>query len=169
LSLMATTYLSALGAGAGASAHRTAATVASVAVGAVVFTFAFRVSTGRDLTVRQVLPGALLATASWTLLQMFGATYVAHVVRHASATNSVFALVLGLIAFIYLASVSLVFCVEINVVRVDQLHPRALLTPFTDDVDLTAGDRRSYTDQAEAQRSKGFERIMVTFGRRPRR
>lgn len=28
-------------------------------------------------------------------------------------------------------------CVEINVVRVDRLHPRSLLTPFTDNVVLT--------------------------------
>ncbi len=81
----------------------------------------------------------------------------------ASATNSVFALVLGLLAFLYLAAVVGVLCVEINVVRVDHLWPRALLTPFTDDVDLTPGDERSYTGQAKAQRSKGFETVHVTF------
>ena len=81
----------------------------------------------------------------------------------ASATNGVFALVLGLLAFLYITATAVVLCVEINVVRVDQLHPRALLTPFTDNVDLTAGDRRAYTGQAEAQRSKGFEDVDVTF------
>jgi hypothetical protein len=75
----------------------------------------------------------------------------------------VFALVLGLLAFLYLAAVVGVLCVEINVVRVDRLYPRALLTPFTDDVDLTAGDRRSYTGLAKAQRSKGFQEVDVTF------
>jgi membrane protein len=49
------------------------------------------------------------------------------------------------------------------VVRVDRLWPRALLTPFTDDVDLTAGDRRSYTGLAKSQRQKGFEEVHVTF------
>jgi hypothetical protein len=34
---------------------------------------------------------------------------------------------------------------------------------FTDDVDLTRGDRKTYTGQAKAQRAKGFERIDVTF------
>ena len=81
----------------------------------------------------------------------------------ASATNGVFALVLGLLAFLYLASVAVVLCVEVNVVRVDRLYPRALLTPFTDDVDLTAGDERSYTGLAKAQRSKGFQDVQVTF------
>jgi len=48
-------------------------------------------------------------------------------------------------------------------VRVDHLYPRALLTPLTDNVELTDADRRAYTDQAKAQRSKGFERVDVRF------
>ena len=59
-----------------------------------------------------------------------------------------------------------VFCAELDAVRADHLYPRALLTPFADDVDLTAGDVRAYTGQAEAQRAKGFEDIDVTFDRR---
>ena len=59
------------------------------------------------------------------------------------------------------------FCVEINVVRVDHLHPRSLLTPFTDNVRLTPGDRRAYTDQATAQTSKGFEDVHVHFNQKP--
>jgi hypothetical protein len=43
------------------------------------------------------------------------------------------------------------------------MHPRALLTPFTDNVALTKGDKRAYTGQAKAQRSKGFEHIEVGF------
>jgi membrane protein len=33
-----------------------------------------------------------------------------------------------------------------------------LLTPFTDNVELTRGDRKTYAGQAKAQRAKGFER-----------
>ena len=53
--------------------------------------------------------------------------------------------------------------VEIDVVRVKRLWPRALLTPFTDDVELTDADRRVYREYARAQRHKGFEQIRVTF------
>lgn len=45
--------------------------------------------------------------------------------------------------------------------RVNKLHPRALLTPLTDNVSLTAGDRRAYSTQAQAQRMKGFEAVDV--------
>jgi hypothetical protein len=100
---------------------------------------------------------------SWQLLQTFGVAYVGRVIRNASATNSVFAVVLGLLAFLYLTAVATILCLEINAVRVDRLYPRALLTPFTDNVDLTTGDERAYTGQAQAQRAKGFEDIDVTF------
>ena len=38
-----------------------------------------------------------------------------------------------------------------------------MLTPVTDDVDLTHGDERVYAGLAKAQRNKGFEQIDVTF------
>ena len=54
-------------------------------------------------------------------------------------------------------------CVEINVVRVDRLWPGALLTPMTDNVQLTPGDKRAYTDEARAHRNKGFQEIDVQY------
>jgi len=89
-----------------------------------------------------------------------------HIVKSASGTNSVFALVLGLLAFLYLIATTLLLCAEANVVATDHLYPRALLTPFTDNVELTRGDRKTYAGQAEAQRAKGFERIDVNFDER---
>ncbi len=47
--------------------------------------------------------------------------------------------------------------------RARRLYPRALLTPFTDDVDLTPADELAYASQATAQRAKGFERVEVHF------
>ena len=151
------------GAGGFGPLLRAVVLVGSVVVDAAVFVLVMRLATTRSLSARQVLPGALLAAVAWQLLQTFGVQYVQHVIRNASATNGVFALVLGLLAFLYLAATVVVLCVEVNVVRVDRLHPRSLMTPFTDHVDLTAGDRRSYTGQAKAQRLKGFEQVDVTF------
>ena len=97
---------------------------------------------------------------------MFGTAYVANVVKDASITYGVFAVVLGLLAWIFLAALGVVLSVEINVVRSKHLFPRALLTPFTDNVDLTRADQRAYTDAATAQRHKGFESVDVTFEHR---
>ncbi|MBB3674463.1 YihY/virulence factor BrkB family protein [Modestobacter versicolor] len=166
IAVLGTTALSTLGSGNAGSLGtvlRMLALVGSITVNGIVFVFAFRLATARHLTIRQVAPGALIAAVLWQLLQTFGVAYVSRVISTASATNGVFALVLGLLAFLYLAAVVGVLCVEINVVHVQRLWPRALLTPFTDDVDLTPGDRRSYTGQAKAQRQKGFETVHVTF------
>jgi membrane protein len=166
LAIIGTTVLSTLGAGNAGSLGtivRVLVLIAAVLVNAAVFVLAFRIATARDLSVHDVAAGAIAAAIVWQLLQTFGVVYVAHVVKGASATNGVFALVFGLIAFLYLTGVAVVLCVEVNVVRVQRLHPRSLLTPFTDNVTLTGGDRRAYTGQATAQRNKGFEDIDVTF------
>jgi len=169
LLVVGSTVLSVLGSGAATGStgfdggRETALTAASVVVNAGVFVLGFRLTTARSLTVRQVAPGALVAAVGWQLLQSFGGIYVSHVVKSASALNAVFALVLGLMAFIYLAATVLVLCVEVNVVRVDHLYPRALLTPFTDDVQLTPGDEQVYSDAARAQTAKGFQRVEVHF------
>lgn len=96
----------------------------------------------------------------------FGFISTAAVMTASVAINTVFALVLGMLAFLYLIAASLVLCVEINVVRVDRLHPRALLSPFTDNVELTDGDRKTYTGRAKAERAKGFQRVEVSFDQR---
>jgi len=170
LAVLITTSLSILG-GGGAGALGTLgkllALAASVLVNVAVSIFAFRFAPARRLTVRDVLPGAVGAAVIWQLLQSFGVVYVRHVIEHASATNAVFALVLGLLAFLYLTATAVLLCVEVNVVRVNHVYPRALLTPFTDNVTLTAGDRRSYSAQAKAQRSKGFEQVDVSFSPPP--
>lgn len=167
LAVVATTGLSALGQGAGAlgGGVRAAAVAASVVVNAAVFLLAFVVGTTRPVHVRDVAPGAAAAAVVWQVLQWSGATYVQRVVATASAVNSVFAVVLGLIAFLYVTAVAVVLCAEANVVRVDRLWPRALLTPVTDDVELTAADERAYTAQAQARQAKGFEQIDVSFRR----
>lgn len=171
LALIGTTVLSSLAAGAAQLAGpdlgqltKVLLVAASVALNSGAFLLVFRTATARPLSVSDVAPGAVAAAVVWQLLQWFGAGYVGHVVKHASATNGVFALVLGLFAFLYLASVGLVLCAEVNVVRETHLYPRSLLTPFTDNVVLTPADEEAYRRQAQAQRSKGFEDVVVSFG-----
>lgn len=142
---------------------RAFAMIGSVVVTTVVFTVAFRIGTTRAVGVRDVFPGALAAAIGWQILQSFGSVYVQQVIARATAGNAIFAVVLGLLAFLYIAAVLVVMCMEFNAVRVDNLYPRSLLTPFTDNVVLTPGDEAAYTAQAKAQRSKGFEKIRVSF------
>ncbi len=142
---------------------RASATVLAILLNTIVAVIGFRVATARRLRKRDVLPGAITAAVLWQLLQLFGTAYVGYVFKNASSTYGVFGLVFGLLAWIFLAALALVLCVELNVVRSKRLYPRALLTVFTDNVDLTEADMRVYADAAGAQRLKGFERITVTY------
>ena len=136
----------------------------SVAINALVLAAMMRLATSQRQTFRSALPGAVLVAVLWQLLQMLGGTYVSRVVSRASEINAVFAIVLGLLALLYIASVIAVIGLEVNVVLVRRLYPRALLTPFTDAVELTDADRRAYADYAKAQRHKGFQQVQVDFG-----
>ncbi|MFT4286313.1 YhjD/YihY/BrkB family envelope integrity protein [Nocardioides sp.] len=132
-------------------------------VGAM-FTVLLRFGTTRDHPLRSAAPGAFVLAVLWQVLQYGGAVYVTRVINGAdSLMNQTFATVLGLIAFIYLAAVMGVLSMEVNVVLARHLWPRALLTPFTDAVDLTDADRRAYASYALMNRHKGFQTVAVTF------
>lgn len=129
------------------------------------FIAAFRLLTDEDVDTRDILLGAVTAAVAWQVLQTLGTYYLAHELKGAGEVYGLFALVLGVIAWIHLESLVVVLCAEMNVVVRHRLYPRALLTPFTDDVDLTQADRRAYTSYAKAQRTKGFQSIEVSFDR----
>lgn len=139
--------------------------LASIAVNTVVFALALRLSTVQRLALRQVWPGAVFAAVGWQLLQTFGTAYVSGVVQQSGDTYGVFAVVLGLLTWLFLAAGMIVLATEINVVRVKELYPRALLAPFTEEADLTGADEQSFTDTATSTRAKEFEEVDVTFDR----
>ncbi len=130
----------------------------------VVFMALFRLFAVVRPAWSKVAPGAAFVAVAWVALQQGGQAYVSGVVSRASDINGIFAVVLGLMAFIFLASCAVVLGLEVNVVVARRLFPRALLTPFTDRVHLTDADRRAYEFYAKAQRHKGFQSIDVHFG-----
>ena len=146
--------------------------IAGIAVTMLIFTGLYRIVGSRQVPPQAVLPGAAFAVVCWQALQIGGSTFVSQVVTKATTSqmNQTFALVLGLFAFLFLVSAMVVFGHEINVVAYQRLYPRALLTPFTDNVSLTEADRRAYTRYAKSQRHKGFQSIETRFdGPRPQR
>jgi|tagenome__1003787_1003787.scaffolds.fasta_scaffold20909994_2 membrane protein len=88
--------------------------VLSFAVSLTVFLMSFRVLTSASPTFRQVLPGALVATVAWEALLTVGGYYVAHQLRHSSSTYGVFALVIVLLGWLYLAASIAVLACELN-------------------------------------------------------
>jgi membrane protein len=131
------------------------------------FSMAVQLLTARDLKFGDVITGGIIAGVLWQILQSLGSRYVAHEISHGNSFYGVFGVVLATIAWIYLEALALMVSAEINVVLHHRLWPRALLTLFTDKVELTAADRRAYTMYAQAQQFKGFEEIDVTFAPEP--
>jgi membrane protein len=138
-------------------------TLVSIAVTAVVLSVMMSLATPEHHKLRTVLPGGIAVAVMWQGLQQLGGVYVSQVINRVSEMNGIFALVLGLVALLYIGAVMAMLGIQINVVLAKQLYPRALLAPFTDDVELTEADRRVYTEYAKAQRHKGFQRVTVTF------
>jgi YihY family inner membrane protein len=142
---------------------RVAATAVAIGLNVALFVFAFRLLTGHSVRSREVLPGAIFAAVCWQLLQTAGTYYLGNTLSGTSATYGLFGLVLGLLVWLYLSAFTVVLGAELNVVRVRRLWPRSLLTPFTDDVRLTRGDRAAYESYAQTEQHKGFERVDVDF------
>ena len=131
------------------------------------FVLAFRTLTARNVSVRDVLPGAVMAAIGWQVLQSVGTIYVDYQLRGSSQVYGLFGIVLGLLAWIYLEALIIVLAAEVNVVLVRRLWPRALLTPVKEDVDLTHADRRSYESYVNAQQFREAEKITVEFETQP--
>jgi membrane protein len=170
IGLVVSTGLSALSAVAGRigdsdldTGVRALLALAAVVLNVALLAFAFRLLTARDHGTRRVLPGAICAAVIWQVLQIFGTYYFGHTLRGSTATYGLFGVVLGLLVWLYLSAFAVVLGAEVNAVRDGRLWPRSLLTPFTDDVRLTHGDRRAYASYAETERHKGFETVDVDF------
>jgi YihY family inner membrane protein len=117
--------LSAFGSGASVP-RRLGGAAVSLALNGAAFVGAFRVLTPRQVQSRQLVPGALGAGAAWTGLQLLGSYLVGHQLRHTSQVYGFFAIVLGLMAWIYLTAQLLLLAAEANVVWARHLWPRSL-------------------------------------------
>lgn len=137
--------------------------ILTVLVVGLVLTLLFQFAAAGVHSFKRAAPGGFLLAVLWQLLQVGGSFYVQHVLIGTSAMTKTFGLVLGLFGFLYIGAVMAVLSVELNVVIGRSLFPRALLTPFTDHVELTDADRRAYASYAKMQRHKGFQEVVVQF------
>jgi YihY family inner membrane protein len=141
--------------------------LAAVVLNVALLAFAFRLLTAQSVGTRRVLPGAICAAVAWQLLGIAGSYYFSHTLRDSTPTYGLFGVVLGLLVWLYLSALAVVLGAEVNAVRDRRLWPRSLMTPFTDDVQLTHGDRKAYRSYAQTERHKGFETVEVDFDQEP--
>jgi membrane protein len=130
-----------------------------------VFLLGFRVLTVRDVAFRDLVPGAIVAGLGWLLLQSIGGYYVSHQLQGASQTYGMFAVVIGLLTWLYLQAQLTLFAAEINVVRAAGMWPRAL------GPELTPADKMAYASYAEVEERRTDADVRIGFKRstsRPR-
>jgi membrane protein len=146
----------------GSSSHAAPDVIAGVLVAFVVnlalFMTAFMLLTAVEVSWRELLPGVVIASVFWQLLQHLGGYYIDHELKHTGPLYGVFALVLGLLAWLYLGAQLTMFAAEVNVVRVRRLWPRSF---FSDP--LLDADRRAMTASAEVEQRIEQEKVQVSF------
>jgi YihY family inner membrane protein len=130
----------------------------SLALNLGVFLLAFKILTARKLGWGDVFPGAVVAAVAWLLLQALGGFIVAHQLKSASQVYGLFAVVIGLLAWMSLGATVTIYAAEINVVRKERLWPRSLAQP-----PLSDADRRAYRRAAIAQERRPEESVTVRF------
>jgi inner membrane protein YhjD len=128
----------------------------SVVLNLVLFLLAFRILTTEDVTWGDVFPGALIAALAWTTLQAIGGYIVSHQLQGASNTYGTFAIVIGLLAWIYLGAQMTLFAAEVNVVKKRRLWPRAIVQP-----PLTEADERALKSYAEQEARRPEEDVHI--------
>jgi YihY family inner membrane protein len=129
LTILSTLVGGSLGTAAHGAPEVVAATLVALAFNVALFLALFRLLTAADLSWRQLLPGAALAAVLWQLLQALGGLYINHVLRHNGPLYGTFALVLGLLAWLYLGAQLTLIAAEVNVVLDRGLWPRTLFSP----------------------------------------
>jgi len=167
--LLATTVLAGLGSfGASYGVGWKIGSIAlSTGLNFLLFWVAFRLLTARDVTWRQLRGGAVAAAVMYEILQALGGYYVGHVVKGASQTYGTFALVIGLLSWVYLAAHITLLAAESNVVATRHLWPRSL--SLVVERPVTEADRDALTDRAQVEQRRKDESIDVEFERSSRR
>jgi membrane protein len=101
ITVVATTAVGVVAAGGvGTGVTKVLSLLGSAAVDLVLFAASFRLLTTAQVTTRQVLPGALLATGCWLGLQALGGVYVTQVLAGAARPLGGFAAVVGLLSWL---------------------------------------------------------------------
>jgi YihY family inner membrane protein len=130
----------------------------SLSLNVVTMLVVFRVLTAAPVSWRDVLPGAIVAGVVWSGLQAFGGYLIDRRISGAGDTYGLFAVVIGLLSWLYLGAQLTLVAAEVNVVLRRRLWPRSLFTPPT-----SIQDERALTMQAEQEEAVPSERVSVHF------
>lgn len=156
LNVAVTTAVGLLVGGLGGTALTIGGFAASALLDVVLFWAVFRLFTAEDVPTRDLWLGIAIAAVGWAVLQTLGGIYVGRV-KDAHQTYGFFAIVIGLLSWLYLGAQTLLYAAEANVVRARRLWPRSLFEP------ATAADMQALRAAARVAERREGEHVEVTF------
>jgi len=121
------------------------------------FIFIFKLAVAYRKTIRQVLVGSAITAIGLQILQILASFIMVHELKGLSSIYGTFALVVGLLFWIYLQVEVILYAAEVDVIRAYHLFPRSLVGH------LTKGDKEAYRKQAESKRQSANEKIVINF------
>jgi YihY family inner membrane protein len=137
---------------------RALALVVTAVLNVAISLAAFRLLTPKAITSRDLVPGAILVGLAWSVLQAIGGYLISQRLQQTSETYGMFAIVLGLIFWLYLAAQISLYAAELNVVLARGLYPRSIVQP-----PLTEPDRQALRELAQQEERRPEERVRVDF------
>ena len=160
---LATTILAGLatiGAGFGLS-WKIGSIALSTALDIGLFWAGFRLLTAREVGWRQLRGGAIGAGILYEVLQTLGGYYVGHVLKDAGNVYGTFALVIGLLSWLYLAAHITLLAAEANVVATRRLWPRSFSLMI--EQPATRADKRALTQRGKIEERRQDETVSIDF------
>jgi YihY family inner membrane protein len=156
--VMVTTLLTSFGTWGSSSLGLTAlAEVVAAAANVGMYVIGFRVLTPKVVPIGKLLPGAVIAGVGWTVLQAIGTQLVKHYL-HSDSVYGIFAIVLSLLAWIYLIVEVTIYSAEVNVVVARRLWPRSIVQP-----PLTPADREALSLLPLAEQRRDDQQVEVSY------
>ncbi len=137
---------------------RLAGYLIAVALDVGLFVAAFCLLTAREVSTRDVLPGALLSGLTFWVLQQVSSLIISRYLHNAESTYGNFATVITMLWWFYLQSIVTLLGAQLNVVLNERLYPRALV-----DAPATAPDHRAYDAYAKERTYQPEQRVRTDF------
>ena len=138
---------------------RLAGYLITLALDVGLFVIAFRMLTRRDVTFREVLPGALLAGGAFFVLQLISSLIISRYLGKAQGTYGSFATVITILFWFYLQAQIMLLGAQLNVVLTERLYPRRLVGGPETDADHRAlqlyADKATYYEEQEVEMRLG--------------
>lgn len=109
------------------AAGRIGGYVLAIVLDVGLFVAAFRMLTDREITTRDVLPGAILSGLVFFVLEQLSSFIIARHLKSAQSTYGHFATVITILWWFYLQALVTLLGAQLNVVLKERLHPRSLV------------------------------------------